>query len=43
MEMDPGRRRFRVTELAPEVTRDEVEAKTTAEILFADELETIDA
>ena len=43
MEMDPDRRRFRVTELAPEVTRDEVEAKTTAEILFADELETIDA
>ena len=43
MEMDHDRRRFRVTELAPEVTRDEVAAKTTAEILFADELATIGA
>ena len=41
MEMDHDRRRFRVTELAPEVTRDEVAAKTTAEVLFADELVTI--
>ncbi len=43
MEMDHDRCRFRVTELAPEVTRDEVAAKTTAEILFADELATIGA
>lgn len=43
MEMDADRRRFRVTELAPGVTRDEIEAKTTAEILFADELATIGA
>jgi 3-oxoacid CoA-transferase subunit B len=43
MQMDPDRRRFRVTELAPDVTRDEVAAKTTAEILFADELATIGA
>ena len=42
MVMDPDRRRFRVTEIAPEVTVDEIRAKTTAEILFADELETID-
>ena len=41
MEMDPDRRRFRVTELAPDVTRDEVEARTTAELLFADQLETV--
>ena len=38
MEMDPERRRFRVTELAPGVTREEIEEKTTAELLFADEL-----
>ena len=43
MEMDHDRRRFRVTELAPGVDRAEVEAKTTAELLFADELETIEA
>ncbi len=43
MEMDHDRRRFRVTELAPDVTRDEVAARTTAEILFADELVTIGA
>jgi 3-oxoacid CoA-transferase subunit B len=43
MEMDHDRRRFRVTELAPDVTRDEVAAKTTAEVLFADELVTIGA
>ena len=43
MEMDRDRRRFRVTELAPDVTRDEVAAKTTAEILFADDLATIGA
>ena len=38
MEMDRDHNRFRVTELAPDVTREEVEAKTTAELLFADEL-----
>jgi 3-oxoacid CoA-transferase subunit B len=43
MQMDHDRRRFRVTELAPDVTRDEVAAKTTAEVLFADELATIGA
>ena len=43
MEMDRDRHRFRVTELAPDVTRDEVAAKTTAEVLFADELATIGA
>ncbi len=37
MEMDPERRRFRVTELAPGVTREEIEQKTTAEVLFADQ------
>ena len=37
MEMDRDRRRFRVTELAPGVSREEVESKTTAELLFADE------
>ena len=43
MEMDPDRRRFRVTEIAPGVAVDEIRAKTTAEILFADDLRTIDA
>ncbi|MEE2681393.1 MAG: CoA transferase subunit B [Planctomycetota bacterium] len=38
MEMNPERRRFVVTELAPGVTREEIESKTTAEVLFADEL-----
>ena len=38
MEMDPERRRFVVTELAPGVTREEIEEKTSAEVLFADEL-----
>ncbi len=42
MEMDPDHRRFRVIEMAPDVTRDEIEAKTTAEILFADAPRTID-
>ena len=36
MEMDHDAKRFRVTELAPDVTREEVEEKTTAQILFAD-------
>jgi acyl CoA:acetate/3-ketoacid CoA transferase beta subunit len=42
MEMDRDRRRFRVIEIAPDVTPDEITERTTAEILFADELRTID-
>ena len=42
MEMDRDQRRFRVTEIAPEVTREEIIQRTTAAILFADELRTID-
>lgn len=38
MEMDHDRRRFRVTELAPDVTAEEVRERTTAELLFADSL-----
>jgi 3-oxoacid CoA-transferase subunit B len=38
MEMDRDQNRFRVTELAPDVTREEIEAKTTAELLFAGDL-----
>ena len=38
MEMDRDHHRFRVTELAPDVTREEVEAKTGAELLFAGDL-----
>lgn len=41
MEMDRDHRRFRVTELAPDVTREEIESKTSAELLFADELQTV--
>ena len=41
MVMDEERRRFRVTEIAPDVTREEIESKTTAELLFADELRNI--
>ena len=41
MVMDEERRRFRVTEIAPGVTREEIESKTTAELLFADELRDI--
>jgi 3-oxoacid CoA-transferase subunit B len=37
MEMDHDRHLFRVTELAPDVTREEIEAKTSAKLLFADE------
>jgi len=37
MEMDRDQRRFRVTEIAPEVTREEIIQRTTAAILFADE------
>lgn len=38
MEMDEEKRLFRVTELAPEVSREEVEEKTSAKLLFADEV-----
>ncbi len=38
MEMDRDQNRFRVTEIAPDVTREEVEAKTSAELLFAGDL-----
>ena len=38
MVMDERHQRFRVTEIAPDVTREEIESKTTAELLFADEL-----
>ena len=41
MEMDRDRKRFRVTELAPDVTREEIASKTSAELLFADELQTV--
>ena len=41
MVMDEERRRFRVTEIAPDVIREEIESKTTAELLFADELRDI--
>jgi len=37
LEMDEEQQLFRVTELAPDVTREEVEEKTSAKILFADE------
>ncbi|MCH2148501.1 MAG: 3-oxoacid CoA-transferase subunit B [Phycisphaerales bacterium] len=39
--MDPDRRRFVLTELAPDVTVDEVLAKTTAEIHVADSVAAI--
>lgn len=38
MEMDHDRRRFRVTEIAPEVTPEYIRQHTTAELLFADTL-----
>ena len=38
MEMDHDHHRFRVTEIAPDVTREEIEAKTGAELLFAGDL-----
>ncbi|MEL7483704.1 MAG: CoA transferase subunit B [Planctomycetota bacterium] len=41
MHFDPEAQRFRVTELAEGVTREEIEAKTEAEILFADTLATV--
>jgi 3-oxoacid CoA-transferase subunit B len=42
-EMDKDRRRFRLTELAPGVTADEVKAKTSAEVLVSDSVKTIAA
>ena len=39
MQMDPARRRFTVTELAPGVTIDEVKSKTTAKIEIAPRLQ----
>lgn len=41
LKMDPVRRRFRLAELAPGVTRDEVLAKTEAEILVEGEAASI--
>ena len=41
LEMDYDARRFRLTELAPDVTVEEVQAKTTAEILIADHVELV--
>jgi 3-oxoacid CoA-transferase subunit B len=41
MVFDADRRRFRVTELAPGLSRDEIAAKTEAEIVFADELKIV--
>jgi len=41
LEMDQERNRFRLTELAPGVTVDEVKAKTTAEILVADRVKSV--
>ena len=43
MVFDNEAKRFRVTELAPGVTADEIREKTEAEILFADELKTVEA
>jgi len=42
MVFDTEAKRFRVTELAEGVTADEVREKTEAEILFADELKTVE-
>ena len=36
MEMDSHHQRYRVTEIAPDVTAEEIKAKTTAELLFAE-------
>ncbi len=41
LEMDPQRRRFRLVELAPRVTAEQVQDKTTAEIDVVDSLQTI--
>ena len=42
-EMDKDKRRFRLTELAPGVTVEEIKAKTSAELLIADSLKTVAA
>ena len=42
LEMDDQRRRFRLTELAPGVTAQEVLSKTTAQITVAESLETVE-
>jgi len=41
MKESNGQRRFEVTELAPGVTREQVEAKTTAQITWANDLSTV--
>ena len=41
MKMDAERRRFRVIELAPDVTIEEVQEKTTAELLIADDVKAV--
>jgi len=41
LEMDPDQRRFRLVELAPGVTAQDVTSKTTAEITVMESLETI--
>ena len=43
MEMDRHHMRFRVTEIAPEVTVEEIKAKTSAELLFSEDLQLISA
>ncbi len=43
LKMDENARRFRVIELAPDVTIEEVQQKTTAELLVADEVEAVSA
>ncbi|MCH8005138.1 MAG: CoA transferase subunit B [Planctomycetes bacterium] len=42
LEMDDQLRRFRLTELAPGVTAQEVQSKTTAQITVAESLETVE-
>lgn len=41
MEMDRDQMLFRVTEIAPDVTPEEIKAKTSAELLFAENLHTL--
>ena len=42
LEMDDKRRRFRLTELAPGVTAEQVQARTTAQITVAESLHTVE-
>ncbi len=42
LEMDDQRRRFRLTELAPGITAEEVQSKTTAQITVAGSLQTVE-